>query len=53
MLLLARITAIIPIAKSKGVPIGLSFLAGFGQDMMLINFCNEFQKKLAGNDIMF
>jgi amidase len=36
----------IPIANSDGVPIGLSFIAGYGQDMMLVNFCNELQTEL-------
>jgi len=30
-----------PIAESNGVPFGLSFVAGYGQDMMLVNFCNQ------------
>ncbi len=31
----------IPVAEANGVPIGLSFIAGKGQDMMLISFCNQ------------
>jgi amidase len=31
----------IPIAEANGVPIGLSFIAGYGQDMMLIDLCNK------------
>ena len=31
----------IPIAEANGVPVGLSFIAGYGQDMMLIDFCNK------------
>ena len=37
----------VPIANSDGVPIGLSFIAAYGQDMKLINFCNKLQAKLA------
>lgn len=35
----------IPIAEVHGVPIGVSFVAGYGQDMILVNFCNELQKQ--------
>ncbi len=35
----------IPVAEANGVPIGLSFVAGYGQDMMLINFCNQLYSK--------
>lgn len=35
----------IPIAEINGVPIGLSFIAGYGRDMMLINFCNQLYKQ--------
>jgi amidase len=38
----------IPITESNGVPIGLSFIAGYGQDMMLVKFCNELQDKFVG-----
>lgn len=31
----------IPFACVAGVPVGLSFLASYGQDMTLINFCNS------------
>ena len=31
----------IPAAEANGVPVGLSFVAGYGQDMMLIDFCNR------------
>lgn len=31
----------IPIAEENGVPIGLSFIAGYSQDMMLIDLCNK------------
>ncbi len=31
----------IPIAEADGVPLGLSFIAGYGQDMMLIELCNK------------
>jgi len=31
----------IPVAEANGVPIGLSFIAGYGQDMMLIRLCNQ------------
>lgn len=31
----------IPVAEANGVPIGFSFMACFGQDMMLIRFCNQ------------
>lgn len=31
----------IPVAEVNGVPIGLSFMAGYGQDMMLIQFCKQ------------
>ncbi len=31
----------IPVAGADGVPVGLSFIAGYGQDMVLINFCNQ------------
>ena len=31
----------IPVAEANCVPIGLSFIAGYGQDMMLISFCNQ------------
>ena len=34
----------IPIAESNGVPVGLSFIASYGKDMMLVNFCNQLQK---------
>lgn len=30
-----------PVAEVNGVPVGLSFIAGYGQDMMLISFCNQ------------
>ena len=34
----------IPVAETtNGVPIGLSFVAGYGRDMMLVNFCNQLQ----------
>ncbi len=34
----------IPVAETtNGVPIGLSFVAGCGRDMMLVNFCNQLQ----------
>ncbi len=38
----------IPIVESDGVTIGLwaFVLVGYGQDMMLVNFCNELQEKL-------
>lgn len=36
----------IPVAKVNGVPIGLSFIAGFGQDMRLIRFCNQLNNQL-------
>ncbi len=39
----------IPIAESNSVPVGLSFVAGYGQDMMLIDFCNKVYKRWAGN----
>lgn len=31
----------IPVAEAGGVPIGLSFVAGYGQDTRLIRFCNQ------------
>jgi amidase len=31
----------IPVAEADGVPIGLSFMAGCGQDTMLVRFCNQ------------
>jgi len=31
----------IPAAEVGGMQVGLSFLAGYGQDMRLINFCNQ------------
>ena len=31
----------IPIAETNGVPVGLSFIAGYGQDMMLVDLCNK------------
>ncbi len=31
----------IPVAEANGVPVGLSFIAGYGQDTMLISFCNQ------------
>lgn len=37
----------IPIAND--VPIGLSFIAGYEHDMLLVNFCNELHKKLIRN----
>jgi len=30
-----------PVAEADGVPIGLSFVAGYGQDTELMNFCNH------------
>jgi amidase len=39
----------IPIAEFDGVPIGLSFIAGHGQDMMLIDFCNHLMKECFKN----
>ncbi len=36
----------IPVAKVSGVPVGLSFIAGFGQDMRLIRFCNQLNNQL-------
>lgn len=41
----------IPIAEYDGVPFGLSFIAGYGQDMMLVNFCNELQAKLVRKNV--
>jgi amidase len=39
---LSRVPQItIPVAEADGVPIGLSFIAGYGQDMKLISFCNQ------------
>jgi len=40
----------IPIAESEGVPIGLSFIAGYGKDMMLAKFCNGLYAKLVRNE---
>lgn len=31
----------IPVAEADGVPVGLSFIAGYGHDMRLIRFCNQ------------
>lgn len=31
----------IPVAEADGVPVGLSFVAGYGQDMPLVNFCSR------------
>ncbi|WDP92026.1 MAG: glutamyl-tRNA amidotransferase [Desulfobacter sp.] len=31
----------IPISEEGGVPVGLSFIGGYGQDMRLIDFCNK------------
>ncbi|GBC59445.1 amidase [Desulfonema ishimotonii] len=31
----------IPVAEANGVPVGLSFISGYGQDMSLISFCNQ------------
>lgn len=31
----------IPVVECKGVPIGLSFVAGYGQDLMLMDFCKQ------------
>ncbi len=31
----------IPVAEVDGVPVGLSFIAGYGQHMMIIGFCNQ------------
>lgn len=30
-----------PVAEANGVPVGLSFVAGYGQDMRLINLCKQ------------
>lgn len=35
-----------PLVEYDGVPFGLSFVASYGQDMMLVKFCNELQEKL-------
>ena len=35
----------IPIAECDGIPIGLSFIAGYGKDMMLIDLCNHLMKE--------
>lgn len=37
----------IPIAEANGVPIGVSFVAGYGMDHMLINFCNKIFQSIA------
>ena len=39
----------IPIAEANGVPVGLSFIAGYGQDMMLIDFCNKIFNQYVGD----
>lgn len=31
----------IPITQVAGVPVGLSFIASYGEDMRLVNFCNK------------
>ena len=38
-----------PIAEANGVPVGLSFIAGYGQDMMLIDLCNKIYNQCVGN----
>ena len=45
----------IPVAEADGVPVGLSFVAGYGQDMMLVHFCRRlydrcFKKKRCCNE---
>ncbi len=35
----------IPIAECDGIPIGLSFIAGYGQDTILIDFCNQLMEQ--------
>lgn len=35
----------IPITEFNDIPIGLSFMAGYGQDTMLIDFCNQLMKR--------
>jgi amidase len=39
----------IPIAEANGVPVGLSFTAGYGQDMMLIDLCNKIYNQCVGD----
>jgi amidase len=39
----------IPIAEANGVPVGLSFVAGYGQDMMLIDLCNKIYNQCVGD----
>jgi amidase len=39
----------IPLAETNGVPIGLSFIAAYGQDMMLIEFCNKIYNQCVGD----
>ncbi|WP_366945217.1 hypothetical protein [Desulfoluna sp.] len=31
----------VPVAEVRGVPVGLSFLAGYGQDIRLGDICNQ------------
>jgi amidase len=31
----------IPLAEYNGVPVGISFVGGYGQDMLLVNLCNQ------------
>lgn len=33
----------VPIAVVDDVPVGLSFVMGYGQDRKLVNFCNSFE----------
>ena len=34
----------IPVAEADGVPVGLSFIAGYGHDMRLVRFCNQLNR---------
>ncbi|MDD9302468.1 MAG: glutamyl-tRNA amidotransferase [Desulfobacter sp.] len=39
----------IPIPEAKGIPVGLSFVAGYGQDMMLADLCNTIYDQCLGD----
>lgn len=36
----------IPFTNHDGVPVGISFIAGYGQDMILMKFCKELHAKI-------
>lgn len=36
----------VPLAQCNGIPIGLSFIAGYGKDLLLAEFCKSLSKKI-------